>query len=383
MSVITVIIKILIAIVVFGMIIFVHEFGHFIMARLMGVRVLEFALGMGPKLIRFKGKETEYSLRLFPIGGFCSMAGEDAAGGGAIAVENADANADIANDPRAFCNKKVWRRILIVIAGAVMNLILGFALLLVYFGAVYTPEENGEVIYRSTAIAQLGEETPAYKTGLRAGDTILSIDGQRVFSNFDIASMMQSDEDGVMDMVVRREVDGDKTKVKLDDVKFELTVDEETGTRYLRYDFAVYGIRQNVWSTIEQAGRMEASVSLLVWRSLGDLISGDYGLNELSGPVGTVDAIGDAAIDQSDKGSSINWEQLVMMGVIVTVNVGIFNLLPIPALDGGRLMFLVIEGVTRKKVPEKFEGMVHVIGFVLLLLLMVVVTFSDIIKLFA
>lgn len=380
MSVITVIIKILIAIVVFGMIIFVHEFGHFIMARLMGVRVLEFALGMGPKLIRFKGKETEYSLRLLPIGGFCSMAGEDAAGGGAIATET---ETDVSDDPRAFCNKKVWRRILIVVAGAVMNLILGFALLLVYFGAVYPPEKNGEVIYRSTAIAQLGEETPAYQSGLRAGDTILSIDGQRVFSNFDIASIMQSDEDGVMDMVVRREVDGKKTKVHLDSVKFELTVDKDTGTRYLRYDFAVYGIRQNVWSTIEQAGRMEASVSLLVWRSLGDLISGEYGLNELSGPVGTVDAIGDAAIDQTDKGISINWEQLVMMGVIVTVNVGIFNLLPLPALDGGRLMFLVIEGVTRKKIPEKFEGMVHVIGFVLLLLLMVVVTFSDIIKLFA
>ncbi len=381
MIVITVVIKILIAIVVFGIIIFVHEFGHFIMARLMGVRVLEFALGMGPKLLRFKGKETEYSLRLFPIGGFCSMAGEDAAGGGSVATDQDFADTD---DPRAFCNKKVWRRILIVIAGAVMNLILGFVLLVVYFAVFTQPRQADQpAYYASTVIAQLPEDAPAYQTGLRVGDDIISIDGKRVFTNFDIASMLQSDEDGVMDFVVRREVDGKKEKVTLDGVTFEIQVDEESGARELIYDFKVLGIKKTVWSTIEQAADMEMSVGVLVWRSFGDLVTGKYGLNELSGPVGTVDAIGDAAIDQTEQGISIDWASLLMMGVIVTVNVGIFNLLPLPALDGGRLMFLVIEGVTRKKVPEKFEGMVHVIGFVLLLLLMVVVTFSDIWKLFS
>lgn len=381
MIIITAVIKILIAIVVFGMIIFVHEFGHFIMARLMGVRVLEFALGMGPKLIRFKGKETEYSLRLFPIGGFCSMAGEDAAGGGSVAADQDFADTD---DPRAFCNKKVWRRILIVIAGALMNLILGFVLLIVYFAAFTQPQEAGQpAYYASTVIAVLPEEAPAYQTGLRVGDDVLSIDGKRVFTNFDMANILQSDDDGVMDFVVRREVDGKKSKVELDDVTFELKVNEETGTRELIYDFKVLGIQKTVWTTVEQAGRMEASVGVLIWRSFGDLITGKYGLNELSGPVGTVEAIGDAALNQSDGGIAIDWMSLVMMTVIVTVNVGIFNLLPLPALDGGRLVFLIIEGVTRKKVPEKFEGMIHVIGLVLLLLLMVVVTFSDIWKLFS
>ncbi len=377
MSVITVIIKLLIAVVVFGLIVFVHEFGHFLMARLMGVRVNEFALGMGPRIAKFNGKETEYSIRLFPIGGFCSMAGEDAAGSGSVTNDEPDLDPD---DPRAFYNKKVWRRVLIVVAGAVMNLILGFVLLVIYFAAFTQPKTEGEpAYYASTVIAQLSEEAPAYQTGLRIGDDVLSINGKRVYTNFDMANILQSDEDGVFDFTVRR--DGEKTT--LDGVTFDLEVDEETGTRYLVYDFKVLGIEKTAWTTVQQAAKMETSVGVLIWRSLGDMLTGKYGLNELSGPVGTVEAIGDAAIQQTDDAWSIDWESLLMMMVIITVNVGIFNLLPFPALDGGRLVFLVFEGIFRKKVPAKFEGMVHIIGFVLLLTLMVVVTFSDIWKLFS
>lgn len=376
MSVITIVLKLLIAILVFGAIVFVHEFGHFIMARLMGVRVNEFALGMGPRLLKFKGKETEYSLRAFPIGGFCSMAGEDAAGGGSVADHDPAVDP---NDPAAFFNKKVWRRILIVVAGAVMNLLLGFIVLVVYFGVFTKPTAKGEPAYfASTVIAQLGEEAPAYKTGLRVGDNVLSINGKRVFTNFDLANLLQSDEDGVFDFTVRR----DGKKVTLDGVTFDIEKDKETGTRYLKYDFKVLGIEKTAWTTVTQAARMETSVGVMIWRSLGDMLTGKYGLNELSGPVGTVDAIGDAAVDDSGDKIVIDWASLLMMTVIITVNVGIFNLLPLPALDGGRLVFLVFEGIFRKKVPPKFEGMVHVIGFVLLLLLMVVVTFSDVWKMF-
>ena len=377
MSDITIVLKLLIAVLVFGSIVFVHEFGHFIMARLMGVRVNEFALGMGPRLLKFKGKETEYSLRLFPIGGFCSMAGEDAAGSGSVTDGEPDVDPD---DPRAFFNKKVWRRILIVVAGAAMNLLLGFVVLVVYFGVFTQPVADGEpAMYASKTIAQLGEDAPAYKTGLRVGDDILSIDGKRVYTNFDLANILQSDEDGVFDFTVRR----DGEKVTLDGVTFDIEVDKESGIRYLKYDFKVQGIEKTAWTTVKQAAQMETSVGVMIWRSLGDILTGKYGLNELSGPIGTVEAIGDAAVDDSGERIAIDWASLLMMTVIITVNVGIFNLLPFPALDGGRLVFLVFEGIFRKKVPPKFEGMVHIIGFVLLLLLMVVVAFSDIWKLFS
>ena len=377
MSVITVVLKLLIAVVVFGLIVFVHEFGHFIMARLMGVRVNEFALGMGPRLLKFKGKETEYSLRLFPIGGFCSMAGEDAAGGGSVTETDPDVDP---NDPRAFFNKKVWRRILIVVAGAAMNLLLGFVVLVTYFAVFTKPVAEGEpAMYASKIIAQLNEDAPAYQTGLRVGDDVLSINGKRVYTNFDLANILQTDEDGKFDFTVRR----DGEKVALNGVTFDIEVDEETGTRYLKYDFKVLGVKKTAWTTVTQAARMETSVAVMIWRSFGDILTGKYGLNELSGPIGTVEAIGDAAVNESDQGISIDWESLLMMTVIITVNVGVLNLLPFPALDGGRLVFLVFEGIFRKKVPPKFEGMVHVIGFVLLLLLMVVVAFSDIWKLFS
>ena len=378
--------KILAAILIFGVIIFVHELGHFLMAKLMGVKVNEFSLGMRPKLLQFGKKETVYSLRAFPIGGYCAMEGEDAAGGGSVvppAEENADEPVYTAPGPRAFCNKKVWRRILIVVAGAVMNLLLGFVLLLGYFAICIRPDASGHVRFSSTIIADLPETEPSYQTGLREGDEIIRINGKSIFTDRDVAMIMQSDEDGIFDMVVRREVDGKKQKVTLPNVTFTLIHDEETGARYLQYGFKVEGIDKTFGSTISQAAKMECSVGLLVWRSLGDIVTGKYGLNDLSGPVGTVDAIGDAV---SGVVTEEYWQDglgvLLMMVALITVNVGIFNLLPLPALDGGRLIFLIIEGVTRHRVPAKYEGWIHAIGLLLLLGLMVLVTFGDIARIF-
>ncbi len=355
-------VKILVAILIFGIIILVHELGHFAVAKLMGIRVNEFAIGMGPTLLRFGKKETTYSLRAFPIGGFCAMEGEDA--------ESAD--------PRAFGSKKVWRRVLVVIAGAVMNLILGYVLLVAYYGIYTQPlTEGGTAAYSSTVIAELSEDASSYKTGLRVGDQILKVNGKQVVTDFDIANLMQSDEDGIFPITVRRLVDGKKTVVELPSVRFELRHNEATGGNILIYDFKVAAIPKTVLSTLAQAGKMEYSVGTLIWRSLGDIITGKYGLNELSGPVGTVDAIGDAVAQVKTDGL----KSLLMMVVLITVNVGIFNLLPLPALDGGRLLFLVFEGIFRRPVNPKYEGMVHAIGLILLLLLMVVVTFSDIAKL--
>ncbi|MDD2418406.1 MAG: site-2 protease family protein [Oscillospiraceae bacterium] len=356
--------KILAAIFVFGIIIFVHELGHFIAARLMGVRVNEFSLGMGPKLFKFGKKETVYSLRLFPIGGFCAMEGED----------------EDSHHPRAFGSQKVWRRIIIIVSGVIMNILLGFLLLLIIYSTCIKPDSNGNVSFSSTVIGGFAENAPSYNTGLRVNDRILSINGKGVVTDKDIVILMQSDEDGIMDIVVRRQVDNKSEKIKIKNVQFE--IQKEDGRQILIYDFSVKGIKRTPLNTITQAVKMEYSVATLIWRSLGDIVSGKYGLNELSGPVGTVGVIGDAVagvVDSEDiRDGTFN---LLMMVVFITVNVGIFNLLPLPALDGGRLIFLIYEGVFRRPVKPKYEGMIHAIGLILLLLLMVFVTFSDISRL--
>lgn len=255
-----------------------------------------------------------------------------------------------------------------------MNLVLGFLVLLCTFAFCQKKADNGKVYFNSTTIAELPETSPAYETGLRVGDTVLRVNGKRIATDMDLSMLMQSDEDGVLSMVVRR----DGEKLTLPAVQFRLATDEETGTRYLIYDFKVQGVERNVWTTVKQAGKMEYSMTVMVWRSLGDLLSGRYGLNDLSGPVGTVDYIGDAV---SQAVSLDGWRTLLTMIALITINVGVFNLLPLPALDGGRLLFLIIEGVTRKRIPAKYEGIVHFIGLLLLFALMIVVTFSDIRKL--
>ncbi len=200
------------AILVFGIIIMVHELGHFIAAKCMGVKVNEFAIGMGPKLFKFGKKETQYTLRLFPIGGYCAMEGEDSAGGGEVKLNPDDASSEELEvpdnppkpDPRAFNQKKVWRRMIIILAGPVMNLVLGFVLLIGYYGFCILPDADGRVQFSSTTIHSLEEDTPSYRTGLRPGDTILKVDGKTVFTDRDLAMLLQNDEDGVFDMQVRR-----------------------------------------------------------------------------------------------------------------------------------------------------------------------------------
>ncbi len=373
-----VILKILAALVLLGVLIMIHEFGHFLAARAMGVRVNEFAIGMGPKAFKWRKGETLYSIRALPLGGFCAMEGEDEEAPTPSAIGgNSDRDTEPADATRSFAHKKVWQRIVIVVAGAAMNLLLGFLLLLVYNGFLQEPyDDKGTVLFPTTTIAQLDEDTSAYQTGLRAGDTILSINGRRVRMDSDMAMEMQNDEDGVLQMVVRR----DEKKVTLDGVKFELKYDEETGRNFLVYDFVVLGKVRTFGNTITQSAKQEVSVATIVWRSLIDMVRGRYGLNDLSGPVGTVDIIADAV---GGANTLAGWQTLIMLMVMITVNLGVFNLLPLPALDGGRLIFLLWEGVTRRRVPQKFEGIVHFVGLLLLILLMLVVSYSDISKLFA
>ena len=372
--------KILAALLVLGLLIMIHEFGHFLAAKRMGVRVNEFAIGMGPRLLHWGKGETAYSLRAFPIGGFCAMEGEDE-GAPTPAALGGGEDAQPEDHSRSFAHKPVWRRIVIVVAGALMNLVLGYVLLLGYYGFLQEPYGNtGKVLFSTTTIAQLKEDTSAYQSGLCPGDTILSVNGRRVLMDSDLSMEMQNDPDGVLQMVVRREVDGKPRKVTLDAVKFEMKTDETTGKQYLKYDFVVLGKVRTFGNTFTQAAKEELSVATVVWRSLVDMVRGRYGLNDLSGPVGTVNIIADAV---GNAHSLAGWRTLVMLMVLITVNLGVFNLLPLPALDGGRLVFLLWEAVTRKPVPAKYEGIVHFVGLLLLVLLMLVITYSDVTKLFA
>lgn len=373
--------RLLAAVVVFGIIVVIHELGHFLAAKAVGVQVNEFAIGFGPKLFQFGKKETKYTVRLLPLGGFCAMEGEDAAGGGELSLEE---KAVAEDNPRSFLNKAVWRRFVITVAGVVMNLILGFAVLLVYNGVCTVPSSDGNVYYTGTAISVLEEESPAYQSGLRPGDALVKIDGQRVFSSFDIQFLLQTGNDGVFEMTVRREVDGTEQVLQLPAVEFERVYDENTGRHTLIYDFYVNAIPQTVGTTLSESLRTECSVAVTVWRTLKGMFTGQFGLNDLSGPVGTVDAIGDVVEDAVRQEEwRVGLGNVLMLVAMLTVNVGIFNLLPLPALDGGRLLFLLWEGITRRRVPPKYEGWVHAIGLGLLLILIVIVTFNDILKLFA
>ncbi len=335
---------ILLALLIFSVIIMIHELGHFAAAKAFGVKVEEFSIGMGPALLHFQGKETRYSLRAIPMGGYVQMEGEDSE----------------SQDPRAFCRQKAWKRFVIVSAGAVMNLLLGFVV------AVAMVSMKG---YVGTAQIVRFEENAQSSQVLQQGDEILSINGSRIFIDQDIVYTLVRDEDGLVDMTVLRQ--GEKLQLQVPFATQTLS----DGTHVVVLDFKVLATPQTFFNTIRYGIGWNISVARQVWMTLFDLITGRYGLNQLSGPVGTTQAIGQA--------SSYGLGSLLMIVGFITVNLGVFNLLPFPALDGGRLLFLVVEMIRRRPVPARYEGYVHAAGFLLLMALMVTVTYQDILRLIA
>lgn len=335
----------LVAIALFLVLIIIHEFGHFIAAKLLGVRVNEFAVGFGPKLFSKQGKETKYSVNLVPLGGYCAMEGEDEASG----------------DSRAFCNKKPWKRFIIVMMGATFNLILG----LIIVAITLAPQKA----FNSTVVAEFKENAVSEQSGLRVNDKITEVDGRKIFSTYDLSYAFTNVKNGEIDMVVKR----DGKKVELNGVKFDSAT--ENGINYLTVDFYVYGIKKNVGSYLKQTVSTSISYCAVVWRSLIDLIGGKYGISAVSGPVGVTAAIGSAA--------KANLADMLPIMALITINLGIFNLLPIPALDGGRLLFILIEMIFRKPVPQKYEAIVHAVGFAILIGFMILITAKDIWSLIA
>ncbi len=336
--------SILCAALIFGAIVTIHEFGHYIVARKCGIDVHEFSIGMGPAIFKKQGKNTLFSIRALPLGGYCAMGEDDEAK---------------ANDVNNFRNKSVWKRMAVIVAGATMNLITGFIL-----GAVILCFDGK---YISTEIAEVVQGTDC-AMHMQEGDKIIKMNGMRMFTAKDIIYQLRSDEDGVFSFVIDRNGE----KINIERVAFSLT-DDGNGGRTLNYDFKVYSKDITIKNILPQSAAKFFYCGRLVVVSLKDLILGKYGLNQLQGPVGIV-----SAISQTAKETGFDPDFLLELAMLISVNVGIFNLLPLPALDGGRFIFLVVEAVRRKPISAEKEGMVHFVGFALLMLLMLAVTFNDI-----
>ena len=440
----------MIAVALFELIIFIHEGGHFITAKLSGIKVNEFALGMGPKIFSFTKGETTYSLRLFPIGGYCAMEGED----------------EDSHNPRAFNNAPIWKRMIVIVAGAAMNILFGLVLMMI----TLLPQDQ----FASTTVSQFSPSSFSAVTGLQEGDKIVRINDYDVITSTDFSFALYTlpvsevdgselsvyKEDCAFDLYIRttelvdektteeqnaalikalqtaqteiskaeskeeaykifsgyynsladivgkehvdeipqieeRETrqrfrtdmtvirDGAKTELKdVDLLTLKKSADDDTPQ--LKIDFYIEPIEKNFGSVIQQTFASTVSVVRMVWGSLIGLIKGQFSLNDMSGPVGIASAITEVAgesLRTSGFLSAVGSIVYVMM--VITINLGVVNMLPFPALDGGRFLMLLIEWIFRKPVPRKVEAVINTVGLVLLLGLSAVIAVKDVWKLFS
>lgn len=338
------ILTIIAAVLIFALLIFIHELGHFLMAKATGIRVLEFAIGMGPKLFGVRKGETLYSVRAVPIGGFCAMEGEDSD----------------SSDPKAINNKPAWQRLIVLAAGAFMNILLGFLLLLVM-------TSQGEQVL-TNRVASVQEGTAAYESGLLPGDEIIRMAGSRTHMAAEVTWAAQRRGGAPTEFVLRR--DGEKLKMTI--------TPRENGDVY-QYGFVLEAADNNWKETLKTSYYGTFFYSKLIIGSLVDLFRGEVKVTELSGPIGIVSEIGSAVAETAKTGLP-GLLNLINLAVLLTINLGIFNLLPLPALDGGRILFVFIEMIRRKPIPPEKEGMVHFVGFAILILISIAVAVMDIMK---
>ena len=340
-------------ILILGAIVLVHEFGHFIFSKLFGVYVYEFSIGMGPKILHFKkkGGETEYCIRAIPIGGFVSLAGEDA-----------DDNSKI-DKKRKLYSKPVWQRLIIMIAGATFNFLFAFVILFVsalIYGSVST----------KPIVASVSEEYPAYTAGIKEGDTIVSINKQKVSSWNEVKLYIQTSEGKELNIVLK-----DKTGTKREVKVIPIEVKDDKGNISYAVGIGLDNtVRRGLWTSLKHATQTTCSLYKLMLTTLKQLITGKFSVSDLSGPVGIYSVV--------DSQSKQGLESILYLIAYLSMNVGVINLIPFPAFDGGRVLFLIIEKIRRKPIKAKTEGMINSIGFILLMLLMVFVTINDVIKLF-
>lgn len=339
---------VILALLVFGIIVMIHELGHFLLAKKNGIRVDEFAIGMGPKIWGKQVGETMYCIRLLPLGGSCTM-GED--------------SDDMSEG--SFNSKSVWARISVIAGGPVFNFILAFILSVILVGMIGYDEPV------------IGDVTPGYSAeeqGLQAGDRIVKMNGKKINIWREVVYYNVFHAGETVEMVYER--DGEKHTATITPKK------DENGSYKLGVVSPGEYKKANVFTALKY-GLYEVKfwISTTV-QSLKMLITGQVGVNELSGPVGIVDMVGDTYEQSKAYGFLVVLMEMMNIGILLSANLGVMNLLPIPALDGGRLVFLIIEAIRGKRVPPEKEGVVHFIGLVLLLALMAFVMFHDIKRLF-
>lgn len=338
----------ILALIIFSAIVIFHELGHFLLAKWNGIEVIEFSLGMGPRLLSHVWGDTRYSLKLLPIGGSCQMVGEEEA----------------SDSAGAFGNKSVWARIAVVAAGPVFNFILAWVLALIIVGSVGYDNTKVDII----------PDSAAAEAGMEDGDQIISINGSRTWLYREVSLYSSLHQGQTATVVFER--NGEKQTVVLTPKQsdtgaylygFSRTVQREKGGALETVGYSCAEIRYWLKATVE---------------SLKMLIGGQVGLEEMSGPVGIVSTIGDTYKESRVDGWYYVTMNMIMIAIFLSVNLGVMNLLPIPALDGGRLVFLILEAIRGKAIPQEKESMVHFTGFVLLMGLMAVILFSDLHKLF-
>ena len=378
-------VTVIVTLVVFLVMITLHEFGHFASAKALGVKVLEFSVGIGPAIVKHQGKKTLYSLRILPIGGYCKLEGE--------AGEN--------DSPDAFANQKLWKRFIIVASGALINILLGFAVFAIVVKMMSPVATN--------VVGKVDERSYLADAGVMEGDRIIAINGHKVGVYNEIG--FYTDEFDENTKTAELSVKRNGEKIKFDFVPSENIITVTYGEKSAEFTDTLNGITENytvdykensvpkevigksytetryiigfeakreeitALNVIPEAWKYTRYVIKSIFSAIGDIISGKMGVNSLSGPVGVATVIGEAV--NSGKNSLLN---ILFIVAALTVNLGIFNLLPLPALDGGRLFFMIIEFIRRKPIPPEKEGMVHTIGLVLLLMLAVFVCYSDIMK---
>lgn len=351
------VITIIAFVLIFSIVVIAHEFGHFLLAKKNGIKVLEFSIGMGPTLVSFQKKETKYALKLLPIGGACAFEGEDGI------YQEGDKKEETEG---SFQSANVWARISTVLAGPVFNILLAFLLSLVVvgFGGSDAPVVGG-----------LMPGYPAEKSGMQAGDTIERINGNRIHLYREVTLESLANRGEAMSIEYRRDGQNYKTDISpvLDNATGRYYIGLQGAGEYVKaknleiFQYSYYEVRYWLKSTV---------------KSIGMIFQGRVGKDDLAGPVGIAMVIDDAIDQTTPYGISAVMLTMINIAILLSVNLGVLNLLPLPALDGGRLVFLLIEVVRGKPVPPDKEGIVHFVGFVALMLLMAFVLFNDITRLF-
>lgn len=334
----------------------IHEFGHFITAKLLGIRVNEFSIGMGPALWTRTRGETQYSLRIFPVGGYCAMEGED----------------EDTGDERAFSIQPAWKKIIVLCAGSFMNFLMGLVIVLVLYA--------GTTSARVPVITQLADGFQLQgESGLMVGDEILSVDGHGIWVYEDVLTFLSRNDGTGMDLVVLR----DGEKVVLNDLPMERYEYQYEGEP--AYGFGlVFGKEEplSLWDRVKLATAQTFDFVRTVWMSLGDLITGRVGVDQMSGVIGVVDVVSEVGT-QSDS-ILVGVQNVFYIMALIAVNLAVMNMLPIPALDGGRVLFVLINGISyllfRRQIPQRLEGYIHAVALVLLLVVMLLIAFQDVWK---